>query len=117
MFEDGSHSTYKAFSDVTTVRFPGIVQLEDPEVFMGMLLYGLRLNPPTRAKIEQILADSLPCDFDPERTISLPIRGSDKCIGDMHLGANSGETDCLDFPTYMEGAELIRKQDPRVSQI
>ena len=95
--------------------FPNTFQIPLPEMYAGMLLYSLRLNPTARGRIEQILADSLPCDFDPQRTISLPIRGSDKCLlGDMHLGANSGETDCLDFPTYMEGAELIRSQDPKV---
>lgn len=43
------------------------------------LMYMMRLNPKTRKVIESHLQQSLPCDFDPERTISLPIRASDKC--------------------------------------
>jgi len=115
VFEDAVASNYKAFSGVSNQVFPGTFQIDESDMFIGMLLYAIRLNPATREKVETILADSLPCDFDPERTISLPIRGSDKCLGEMHLGKNPGETDCFDFPTYMEGAEMIRKKDPRVS--
>jgi hypothetical protein len=49
----------------------------DPvDMAAGMLLYVLRPNPQTQARVEKILLDSLPCDFDPERTISLPVSGS-----------------------------------------
>lgn len=37
------------------------------------------------------------CDFDPERTISIPIRGSDKCLGNMHVdGGMDGESECFE---------------------
>lgn len=96
--------------------FPDVMQFADDmdDIHAGLLLYAMRLRPSAKAKVESILADSLPCDFEPTRAISLPIRGSDKCRGPMHLGKNSGESDCLDFDTYMKAAELIRANDPRV---
>lgn len=35
----------------------------------------------------------------------------------MHLGENSGESDCLKFDIYMQAAELIRENDPRVNEL
>lgn len=97
--------------------FPEVMQFSDEDdIHAGLLLYTLRLNPVARKKMEAILADSLPCDFEPSQTISLPIRGSDKCRGPMHLGENSGESDCLEFDVYMQAAELIRENDPRVNK-
>jgi len=81
------------------------------DLFIGMLLYALRLNQPTRDKIENILAESLPCDFDPERAISMPMTARSDC-GSNDSGGNKEV--CLTLANYMEVAELIRSQDPRV---
>jgi len=81
----------------------------------GILLYIFRLNAPTHKRIDEILAEALPCDLDPSRTISMPIRASDKCTGDLHIGGGwRGESTCLNFTEYMELAETIRKYDPQV---
>lgn len=50
----------------------------------GALLYLLRLNAKTKTEVEDWLHQTIPCDLDPSRTISLPIRASDKCIGEYH---------------------------------
>jgi len=76
-----------------------------------------------KAKVEQALRDSLgdTCDFDPSRTISMPIRASDKCVGEMHRegqGQMDGESECFSsLERYMEMAEQIRKVDPQVNTI
>jgi hypothetical protein len=69
--------------------------------------------------VEDVLQEALPCDFDPHRTISLPIRASDKCNDGFRLNHSSyaGETNCLSFSTYMEMAEIIRQNDRRVNTI
>jgi hypothetical protein len=44
----------------------------------------------------------------------MPIRASDKCMGELHLGGGMlGETTCLTFDLYMELANQIRAHDPR----
>jgi hypothetical protein len=74
-----------------------------------------------KAGVEAALRRSLErvCDFDPERTISIPIRGTDKCLGDMHVGGGmDGESECFKgLAEYMHVAEEIRKYDPRVDTI
>jgi hypothetical protein len=54
---------------------------DDREKYAIGLLYLFRLNRATASRFEEMMAELLPCDFDPERTIGLPIRGSDKCMG------------------------------------
>jgi len=118
IFHDGATYShyYQLFRPVDVSSFEGIFQpTTADDMMVASLLYALRLNPTAKAVIEEVLEDSLPCDFDPHRTISMPIRGSDKCIGAMHVGETPGESDCHDLATYMEAAELIREQDPRVS--
>jgi hypothetical protein len=85
----------------------------------GAYLYALRLNAETKSRVEQILEEALPCDFDPRRTISLPIRASDKCNDEFRINTSAwaGETNCLPFSTYMEMAEVVRLNDPRVNTI
>ena len=86
-------------------------------------MYAMRLKPFMKAKVEQALADAFAeaCDFDPSRTISMPIRGSDKCMGDMHVngeGQMNGESECFrDLEQYMKMAENIRRFDPQVDTI
>ena len=45
----------------------------------GSYLYALRPNAQVKSQTEAILREAIPCDLDPRRTISLPVRGSDKC--------------------------------------
>jgi hypothetical protein len=52
----------------------------DEEILAGGLMYTLRPNRATKEAVEAVLEKTLRrhCDLDPERTISMPIRGSDK---------------------------------------
>jgi hypothetical protein len=50
-------------------------------MFSHLMTFLLRPNAWMSEKIEAKLARSLPPGFDPMRTMGLPIRGSDKCIG------------------------------------
>lgn len=88
-------------------------EISHDRVAASTLKYLLRLKEPVKDKIESILKDSLPCDFDPSRTISLPIRGSDKCESWGILW----ETRCLSFDLYMEFAERLRDLDPKLDTI
>jgi len=92
--------------------FPG-----DMDIVAGIMLYALRMNNATKTKVENIMRDAMSqhCDFDPQRTIAMPIRGSDKCF---QYNSSWWETWCLDgFDKYMEIAEHIRKYDPKVDTI
>lgn len=115
------------------------------EFVAGIYLYLMRLNRHTSARVNSWMKEIIPCDLDPERTISLPIRASDKCIGEFRLDSgfgvrrfsfhiyqpnywrnltlstfalkSQGETSCVSFQTYMELAEIIREHDPLVDTI
>jgi hypothetical protein len=64
--------------------------LVDDELVSGLYLYLMRLNSPTLKRVEEWLQEIIPCDLDPRRTISLPIRASDKCRGDFRLDSGFG---------------------------
>lgn len=50
----------------------------------------MRLNKRTSARVTSWMKEIIPCDLDPERTIALPIRASDKCIGEYRLESGFG---------------------------
>lgn len=54
----------------------------------GVYMYLLRLNDRTLARVNEWMQQIIPCDFDPESTIALPIRASDKCIGKYRLNSS-----------------------------
>jgi hypothetical protein len=70
----GDWQTHDAFVDTgRPVLADHPINWDNMEMAAGMLLYVLRPNAPTQARFEAILKDSLPCDFDPEKTISMPV--------------------------------------------
>jgi len=68
----------------------------------------LRPNAMMRDHIRETLEASGVLNVNPEHTISMPIRGSDKC---------DAESECPPFSQYMKIANEIRKMDPRVENI
>jgi hypothetical protein len=76
---------------------PTIWQLEDAAV-----LYLLRLNVEYRDKLQAIMDMAFPSDFNPEATIGLAIRSSDKCLQ---------ESECLSFDNYTTIAYNIAQTD------
>ena len=77
---NGWSQTFSYDSDDGVNPWDGMFDLSDIAKYAYGSVYLMRLNRETSEIIEGHLAKSLPCDFDPERTISLPIRASDKCI-------------------------------------
>lgn len=57
------------------------------------IMYLMRVNNKALTKVGNIVDSILPPSFDPERSLSIAIRGSDKC---------KWESTCFDFETYME---------------
>jgi hypothetical protein len=78
---------------------PTIWQLEDAAV-----LYTLRLNVEYREKLHKLIAKYFPSDFNPETTIGLAIRSSDKCLQ---------ESECLSFDNYTTIAYNIALTDTK----
>jgi hypothetical protein len=66
-------------------------------------LYMLRPNPAARERLNEMLRINIPQseDYDPTKTIGLPIRASDKC---------RYESSCLSFEDYMELALVTKQQ-------
>jgi len=64
--------------------------LAQDELVVGLYLYMMRLNAPTLRRMEDWLQEIIPCDLDPHRTIALPIRASDKCIGKFRIDSGFG---------------------------
>eukprot|EP00934_Nitzschia_sp_Nitz4_P005597 Nitzschia sp. Nitz4//scaffold36_size144017//83321//84991//NITZ4_003099-RA/size144017-processed-gene-0.238-mRNA-1//1//CDS//3329549495//5587//frame0 len=62
----------------------------------AILLYLLRPNLDAAKSLQQKLKQILPDSMDPNKTIGMPIRGSDKC---------EGESTCLEFAQYMKLAK------------
>lgn len=62
----------------------------------AIILYLLRPNPATRATLHQELNEIIPASMNPQTTVGLPIRGSDKC---------KKESTCLAFDRYMQLAK------------
>lgn len=64
--------------------------LAQDELVVGLYIYMMRLNAPTLRRVEDWLQEVIPCDLDPHRTIALPIRASDKCIGKFRIDSGFG---------------------------
>lgn len=56
------------------------------------IFYILRPNPTSQGKIDELMDKIFPPDFDAETAIGLPVRSSDKCMG---------ESECLSFNQYV----------------
>lgn len=70
-------------------KLEDIFQVPDEnELLAGLYLYIFRLNAHTLRRVEAWLQEVIPCDLDPSRTISLPIRASDKCIDEFRVASS-----------------------------
>jgi hypothetical protein len=71
-------------------------QAANNKVRIALAIYSLRPNPRMQRQINDIRLDVLPARqfLDPERSLGLPIRASDKCLR---------ESECLSFEQYMKG--------------
>ena len=81
------------------------------------LAYYLRPKPYIQEKIDKRLRQSLPADIDPDRTIGVPIRRSDKCKGHNITGSAGGELDCPPLDVYLNGVKQFLGFDPLVENV
>eukprot|EP00986_Skeletonema_menzelii_P011052 scaffold5559_cov158-Skeletonema_menzelii.AAC.4 len=81
------------------------------------LAYYLRPKPYIREQIDKRLRQSLPADIDPDRTIGVPIRRSDKCKGHNITGSAGGELDCPPLDVYLNGVHQFLDFDPLVENV
>ena len=65
------------------------------------MFYALRPNLFNRARLDAILADSLPANYDPERLVGLPIRATDKCLR---------ESECLTLDQHVRATDKMWKK-------
>lgn len=83
----------------------------------AFLAYYLQPQPWLRKEIDARLQRSLPRDLDPERTIGVPIRRSDKCHGHSIEGSAKGELDCPSLDTYLREVQRFIQFDPNIHNI
>ena len=81
------------------------------------LAYYFNPKPWLRKEIHERLQKSIPHDLDPDRTIGVPIRRSDKCHGHDIKGSAAGEMACQSFETYLAGVKRFVSFDPRIQNI
>jgi hypothetical protein len=94
-------------------------QRGNPELAMVASLFAYYFNPRQwlREEIHRRLQNSIPSDLDPERTIGVPIRRSDKCQGHNIEGSAKGEMQCHPLETYRKGVETFLKFDPAIENL
>lgn len=84
-----------------------------PEIFHAYAFtYFLRLNDQYKTIVEsniKVLMEKYP-NIDTEKTVSMPIRGSDKCIGHNMTDSSPGEDDCFPISTYISALDKYRCQ-------
>lgn len=81
------------------------------------LAYYLRPKDHIRKQIDKRLRKSLPADIDPDRTVGVPIRRSDKCYGHTIEGSAGGELHCPPLDVYLDGVKKFLDFDPLVENV
>ncbi|EJK57735.1 hypothetical protein THAOC_22191 [Thalassiosira oceanica] len=78
------------------------------------LAYYFRPKPWLVKEIDERIRNSIPADLNPDRTIGVPIRRSDKCHGHSIKGSARGELDCKLYDAHLHAREvsLIISQGP-----
>lgn len=83
------------------------------------LAYYFRPKPWLIKEIDERIRKSIPADLNPDRTVGVPIRRSDKCHGHKIEGSALGELDCKCFCSMcsrvMLVVSLILSQGPPLS--
>jgi hypothetical protein len=90
-----------------------------PEIAMNAASIAFYFNPKPwlRQEIHERLQKSIPEDLDPDKTIGVPIRRSDKCKGHDIKGSASGEMDCQSFETYLGAVKSFLAFDPMIQNV
>jgi hypothetical protein len=89
----------------------------DMAVTAAALAYYLRPKPSLQKEINERLKESIPANLNPDRTIGIPIRRSDKCYGHNLEGSAAGELDCPPLSSYLDGVKSFLAFDPLVDTV
>lgn len=89
------------------------------EISMNAAAFAYYFNPKPwlRDEIDKRLRKSIPPDLDPDKTIGVPIRRSDKCKGHKLTGSARGEMKCHPLETYMDGVKSFLDFDPSIENV
>ena len=74
-------------------------------------------KPWLRDEIHTRLQKSIPGDLDPDKTVGVPIRRSDKCRGHSIEGSAQGEMKCQPLTRYLEGVRTFVEFDPSIENV
>lgn len=83
----------------------------------AFLAYTLDPQPWLRKEIDSRLRHSIPTDLDPDRTVGVPIRRSDKCFGHDIQGSALGELDCPPLDEYLDAVRNFTYFDPQIENV
>lgn len=86
-------------------------------IVAAVFAYYFNPKPWLRDEINERLQKSIPADLDPDKTIGVPIRRSDKCSCHELEGSAPGEMKCHPLETYLDGVKSLLQFDPLVENI
>lgn len=87
------------------------------EITAAALAYYFRPREWLRKEIDGRIRASIPADLDPMRTVGVPIRRSDKCMGHTLEGSAAGELDCPPLEKYLDGLRSFLDFDPLIENV
>eukprot|EP00956_Cyclotella_meneghiniana_P007826 scaffold10442_cov22-Cyclotella_meneghiniana.AAC.1 len=83
----------------------------------ALFAYYFNPRPWLHEEIHKRLQVSIPADLNPDRTIGVPIRRSDKCTGHDIEGSAAGEMECSSLDEYLGGVKSFVAFDPSIENV
>jgi hypothetical protein len=83
----------------------------------ALIAYYFRPKLWLRNEIDKRIRQSIPLDLNPERTVGVPIRRSDKCHGHNITGSAAGELECPPLEGYLHGLQKFMQFDPLIENV
>mmetsp|Transcript_33948 Transcript_33948/g.81234 ORF Transcript_33948/g.81234 Transcript_33948/m.81234 type:complete len:460 (+) Transcript_33948:455-1834(+) len=115
------YSSHSIWFKLTRMKFAftGLPKTGHSEMTISAasLAYYFRPKPWLVKEIDERIRNSIPADLNPDRTIGVPIRRSDKCHGHSIKGSARGELDCPSLPKYLEGIKHFLDLDPLIENV
>ena len=83
----------------------------------ALFAYYFNPRPWLRDEIDERLRASIPADLNPDKTVGVPIRRSDKCTGHDIEGSARGEMVCSSLDEYLGGVKSFVAFDPSIENV
>ena len=83
----------------------------------ALIAYYFRPKLWLRHEIDKRIRQSIPLDINPDRTVGIPIRRSDKCHGHNITGSALGELECPPLQAYLDGLQKFMLFDPLIENV